>query len=253
MGGIFAIPSHLSIGALSDEQRASDFLGTLWQVLAGALGLSVALVVVAYQVFASGVVGALRRSIQESGLLPLLYVGIAALIVDGLVLLQVRGMPIKGVALWATFVSGLGLLLLPVLFARATRAIDVAEIQRARAAIADDEVQASVDQDAFDRIAFLIVRDLTNNAPIDLQLFLAPRVQPEWRIIRSSRVGHVIDIDAWRLGRLARFLEHRQAGRVILGVRIGQRVDIGSTLLALPPNLPERFATLAAKVCRVEA
>jgi len=245
-------PWTLAFPSLVPKEAAAAFLSTLWQVEAAALGLSVAVIVVAFEVFSVGDAWPLRRSLQESGLISVLYVGIVSLVVAGLVILGVGdGAPGGWAATWATVLAGVEfVVLLPFLFTRATKALDRREIQKVRAKRARDDVFRAVDQEVLDRIALSILRRLSGVPEIDLELALPSPVQPGGISIPAPKAGDVGDINVWRLGRLAKLVKEDapSSGGLKLRVTIGQRIGINSLLLVLPPGLPKRARRIARKV-----
>lgn len=249
------VPDDWSVPYFKSESDARGFLEVLWQVDAAALALSVAVVVVALEVFSSGRSGSLSENLRDTALLPVAYVGAAGLLVNGLVLAEVLRSPSGGAATWTAAVSGLSLALLPYLFGRASHAIDHAEILKLRAAKAAREARSAVAQSLFDRIAYLRLVELCNEASVQFQAFLPPPTPAGSTSITSKRQGTVQDINIYRLGKLARIAEalREEGGRgeVTLGVRVGSRVGAGTTLLTLPAGVPQEAARIARRLVKL--
>jgi uncharacterized membrane protein len=247
------VPNRWSVPYLLTEAHARRFLEVLWQVNAAALALSVAIVVVALEVFSSRTLGSLQENVRDTALLPVAYVGSSALILNGLLLSQIVRSPLGGPATWAALISGLSLVLLPVLFGRASRAIDHAEMLKIRARRASEETRRTVDQSLFDRIAYTLLVQFCNEASIPLQVFLPPPAPAGAVLIRATRQGTVQDINLYQFARLARLAEASRsaAGGAHLSVRVGSRVGIGSSLVVLPPGLPPKGSRMARRIVKL--
>ena len=89
--GVVLLPWEVSWGFLGSKSESAEFLRTLWQVVAAALGVSVAMVAFAFQAFASSgqraYGGSLREFSQQSRLLFVIELGLLSLLLDGIVLL----------------------------------------------------------------------------------------------------------------------------------------------------------------------
>jgi thymidine phosphorylase len=188
-------------------------------------------------------------------LLPIAFVGASALLVNGLVLVELPRPPMGGPATWAAIMSGLSLLLLPVLFGRASRAIDHAEILRTRAAKAAEEARRSVDQTLFDRIAYLLLVPICNDASVQLQALLPLSAQTGETFVHADQQGVVRDLNLYWLARLARMAADARAGgksgEVTLAIRIGSRVGVGTTLLTLSRGMPPKATRMAQRVIKL--
>lgn len=252
-----AVPTDWSFSYLNDERNARGFLEVLWQVTAAAVALSVAVVVVALEVFSSRSSGSLREDVQETGLLPIAYVGLTAILLNGVVLVELIREPRGGPATWAAINSGLAIALLPVLFARSSSTIDQSTILRARAEKATREARRAVAQALFDRLAYLALVELCNEARIRLETFLAPTAPPTWTTVRSQSSGTISDVNIYQLARLARAgHELKSSGAnidIVVGVRVGSRVGVGSSLISLAPGFGGHSIKVAGEVFRVES
>jgi hypothetical protein len=254
IAGLAVIPYEWSVPYLRDEVSARGFLEVLWQVDAAALALSVAVVVVALEVFSSGRSGSLQENIRQTALLPITFIGATALLVNGLVLIELPRPPRGGPATWVAVLSGLSLVLLPVLFGRASRAIDRAEILKTRAARAAEEARRAVEQSLFDRVAYALLIPLCNDASVQLQPFLPPPMKAGAVAILAKRQSVVNDINVYWLARLARLaIEVRDAGGngdITLGIRVGSRIGVGDTLLTLSSDMPRKATRMGRRVVK---
>jgi hypothetical protein len=102
-------PEHLR--ALSDAKNATAFLSVAWPVTGGSLAFSVVVLVFAFQTIAATreAVG-IRDLAAGTRLLVVVYLGIAAVLTDGLAMLDIGYQaPGRWAATWATIVPrGLG-------------------------------------------------------------------------------------------------------------------------------------------------
>jgi hypothetical protein len=235
------------------DDEAGRFVSTLWQVDATVLALSVAVIVLALQVFSTNADRPLTRSVQESGLLPTLYVGIATLFVTGLTLMNVGiGAPGGGAGSWAALVSGFEWVLLAALYARATRAIDWGEITKVRGRRNRRAVAAYVDKQALHRFAVVILQQQCSALGVRLQMFIGGRIEPNSIPIRARRVGEVRDINIGILRKIARTVaQTAPTGWVELRARPGQRVGPQSILLVLAPGTSPRVRRSAERVVKL--
>lgn len=224
----------------------------MWQVNAAAVALSIAIVVLALEIFSSRLAGSLRENLRATALLPIAYLGAAALLLTGVVLVEAIRPLRGGPATWAAGVSGLSLGLLPVLFGRSSSVVDPDVIQRRRARHAVANARAAVARSLFDRVAYRRLVDLCGDAPISLDIFLRPPAPAGARIIRAAQSGTVEDINLYWLARLARLSESATMGAsVSLTVKVGDRVSNGSSLLVLPPGFPDEADRMAARIVKL--
>jgi len=249
------VPESWTVSFFDKEANARRFLEVAWQVAAAALALSVAVVVVALEVFSSRGSGSLQETIQDTGLLPTAYVGASALIVNGLVLSEVIRQPRGGPATLTGLLLGLALALLPALFGRASRVIDHAEILKIRARKATQEARLAVTQALFDRVAYSLLVQLCNEATVQLQTFLPSPAPSGGFLVRATRGGIIQDINVFWLGRLAKLIEDARpsdsAQTLVLAARVGTRVSAETPLLVLPPDLPRKAEKLAKRIVKL--
>lgn len=125
-------------GPLSSPAESRLYLGTLWQVVAAALGVSVAMVAFAFEAFSGSrerraYGGSLREFAYESWLVLAIEVGLLSLALDGVVLFGPFGLETKGwPALEAVFLSGVTLLAVVLVVHRILRLLDERALSRMR-------------------------------------------------------------------------------------------------------------------------
>jgi hypothetical protein len=117
-------------GLLDNPGESEQYLQTLWQVVAAALALSVAMIGFVFEAFANATRRSLGGSLSDftraTKLDVALWLGFAALICDGMVLLEIgHDAPGGWAALWAIFLSAATLGgALPIVFTQTIRALD---------------------------------------------------------------------------------------------------------------------------------
>jgi hypothetical protein len=139
---------------------AVSFLGVLWQAVAASVGLSVAVVVFALQSVATSRSATLQELVQRSGLLLVVYFGVAALLLVGVALLPLGH---EGASAWpgllATIVSGLAIASVGWVFSGALRLLDSSYLQQRRLNELRRQVRARVRLIAAGRIADQYLRE----------------------------------------------------------------------------------------------
>jgi hypothetical protein len=135
--GLVALPIDVGWGPLGSESDSDDYLGTLWQVVAAALALSIAMVAFAFETFNSSreraYGGNLREFGFQTGLVVVVEIGVVALLVDGFVLFGVVGdAPAGWPALCAIAVSAASLLGVLYVFHRVLVVMDDRELLQMR-------------------------------------------------------------------------------------------------------------------------
>jgi hypothetical protein len=234
-------------------ESSEDFLQTMWQVVAGALGLSVAMIAFAFEAFFSSshrqVGGSLREFAGETRLLIVVRLGVAALLIDGLVLLGVgHEAPMGWAALWATFLSAMTLLGVPYVLSKVVKALEVDELlrmrrKRLRQTVAEAMWQQLLGQ-AADAILFA-----TPDLGVRREL-LKPKAEVA---LRPATEGVVRDV---YLGALARLAAVRAApGKdvsVSVLVGLGTRVSPQSEVLGMTDESDGWVRRWAMRAVRIE-
>ena len=106
-----------------DPSRAESFLQALWHVQGATLAIALAVVIFVFQaVYASRQSGSLRQFAEETGIFPIFFFGVYAVVLDGVVLLGGGyGAPGGWAATWATMWAVIEGGLLVVLFVSTIR------------------------------------------------------------------------------------------------------------------------------------
>lgn len=206
VGGLF-LPCPLHWLALSDPKKSSAFLAEAWAVTGASLGFAVVLVVFAYQTVAttrssSGV----RDLAKVAPLLFVLYLGIAAIVVDGLVLLDVGYQaPARWAASWATSLSGVAVVMLAFLIAASMRAVDPQVLQKRRVAQVRRRAIDAINADAVERLALSLLISDGERAGYEVSpLESAGLPRKHMESARPGKRGVIADIRLDRLRRVAR-------------------------------------------------
>jgi len=127
---VFASCVDIQWGVLGDGRESEQYLQTLWQVVAASLALSVAMIGFVFEAFANATRRSLGGSLSDftraTRLDVALWLGFAALICNGMVLLEIgHDAPGGWAALWAIFLSAATVgVALPFVFSRTVRALD---------------------------------------------------------------------------------------------------------------------------------
>jgi hypothetical protein len=229
---VVRVPIDLRWGPLGDSQRSNDYISTMWQVVAAALGMSVAMIAFAFQAFQSAgqraYGGSLKEFARESGLVLLIEAGIAALLVDGVVLAgwgyRAPGGWAGG---WAILVSTLALLLVGAVVHRVLSLLDDRALREMRTRRVHRLVQEAMRQQLTGQAADIW---LANSR---LGIGHAILVPAGFTPIYGDREGAVRHI--W-IGPLARFAARRRGLQLSLAVGLDQTVDASTALLYVRGN-----------------
>lgn len=248
---ITALP-HLG-GIFQAKGSSEDFLQTMWQVVAGALGLSVAMIAFAFEAFFSSsqrqVGGSLREFAGETHLLTIVRLGVAALLIDGLVLLGVgHTAPMGWAAGWATLISALTLIGVPYVLSKVVKALEVDELLRMRRR----RLRLTVAEAMWQQLLGQAADTILYRAPelgVRRELF-KPKAE---LALRPRTEGIVHDV---RLGSLARLAALRAApgmdASVSLLVGLGARVTAQSEVLSLAADSSERVQRRAKRAILIK-
>jgi len=202
-----------------------SFLTALWQVEGAAVGLSLAVVLFAFQaVYGRRRAATLSEFAEETWLFPILFLGLLGLVIDGVVLLGGgRDAPDGWAATWVTVWALATAASLAWLFVRTVRALEPHELQQRRLERIDRAVRREVED--------LILRRVANN---QLGTFLKTTgIGSEWDFGRDEerttpifprRDGEVQDIKLNLLRRAAAHAERHSTSRPRLRVHLGSRV-----------------------------
>jgi hypothetical protein len=240
----------LYFGPFDDGEDSREFMQTLWQVVAAAVGLSVAMIAFAFEVFVnspqSQLGGSLRTFARQTKLLTAIRLGVLALLMDGAVLLEL-GVDAPGgwAAIWATAVSALTLVWVLVVLERTIRSLG----RRSLLALRSGHLREIV--------ADSVRRQLLSQASEQAISEQGPLIERRWLSgeesgtpIRARREGVVVDV---RLGWLARIATRTRERRVELAVGLGSKVGRGAEVLSIPDGLSPTQRWVAERAIRIAA
>ncbi len=155
------VPCHrISFAPFNNTNDAKAYLGTAWQVVAAAVGVSVALIAFVFEAFMSSgerhFGGTLREFVDHTGLLWLFDLAAASLVLDGLVLAGVgSGAPGGWAGLSAAVLSGVTLIGLLVVVPRAiVRILDPARMLRMRRRRGQEVIARAIEEQLVGQVIF---------------------------------------------------------------------------------------------------
>lgn len=204
---VLFVPCREHLLALSDAKSGTAFLSVAWPVTGGSFTFSVVVLVFAFQTIA-----AVRQSvgIRDLGagtlLLVVVYLGIAAVMTDGLALLGIGYQAPGGwAASWATIVSGLAMASLALLIAASLRAVDPQVQQARRVRLLRRRTMAAIRAEAIRRLALTgLIADGEQFTYTVSPLESAGPARRLTKSVSSRRPGAIADIRLDRLRRVAR-------------------------------------------------
>jgi hypothetical protein len=248
VAGLF-IPSRLGFRALADSSDARDFLSQMWQVSGASVGLSIAVVVFAFQGASSGrLATALRDYAVRTPLLIVVYLGISALVVDALALLDVGySAPAGWAASWATDVSAVSILSVAFLFAAALRSIDPQVLYGRRIAAIRRQAALAVRHEARLRIGVNLMTIDAAKHGYAFSLFAMPSAG---EVIRANGTGEVRDINLRRLHSLAKACRDAGGGKLVVAAYPGRELTSNGIILVIPPGTAGARKPASAVVIR---
>lgn len=220
-------------GTFSDEVKSAAFLGTMWQVVAGALGLSVAMIAFAFEAFMSTsqrrLGGNLREFAAETWLLFAVQLGVLSLLIDGMVLLGIgAGAPGGWAGMWATLLSAFTLAGVAYVLTRVVKSLDFDELVRIRRARLEANVEDAMWHQLIGQAAEAVLRGYAELG-----------IERTWigkegsQVVRAKRAGELRDV---RLGLLLRLaVAAQRQGRqpkFELLVGLGARFEPEAELIA---------------------
>ncbi len=221
------VPLDVRWGPLREPSESDDYLSTMWQVVAAALGLSVAMVAFAFEAFQTSgqraYGGSLKEFARESRLVLLIEAGIVALFVDGAVLAGWgEQAPAGWAGAWAIAVSAFALVLVGVVVHRVLNLLDDRALREMRTQRVQRLVSAAMRQQLTGQAADIWLQN--SRFAVERSLLPPPGLTP----VYGDREGEVRDV--W-IGPLARLVVKRRGLRLALGVALDQPVDANTALL----------------------
>jgi hypothetical protein len=253
IGGLF-VPCPVHWSALSDAKNATTFLAEEWAVTAGSLGFSVVLIVFAYQTVANTrQVAGLRDLSMVTPLLLVLYLGIAAVLVDGLALLGVGYQaPAMWAASWATCVSGLAVTLLAFLIAASLRAVDPQVLQRRRVELLRRSAARAIRVDAVQRIALnILIADGDQSGYEVSPLESGGPARQHSESVLAIKTGAIMDVRLDRLRRVAGECAGMGVRSPVITVVPPRAIGDGTRLAFVPSELGDTSRRRLASAFRM--
>lgn len=242
-------------GPFASQGDAREFLRTLWQVEAGALALSLTIIVLAVQAYSSSTAerygATLYRFIRASYLQQTYELGVVALLLNGVVLLGVGHGGAQGWAgLIVAVVSLVSIATLPLLLTRGLRSTerDVLLAQRRRSLSA--AVGQEVDHEVQIRLGRIALQQVARDKAMEIGYLGTSADGTSALDVISGQAGSVSDINLLRLVRLNRRM--RERGTLRLGAWLGEYVGPRTRLVALPEGARPRDVRLARRIVTVQ-
>jgi hypothetical protein len=232
--------ASLYFGPFETPRDSREFLQTLWQVVAAAVGLSVAMIAFAFEAFMGSAQrqfgGSLREFANQTHLLRGIRFGVLALLVDGAVLLGLGvDAPYGWAAMWGTALSAFTL-------------IQVLRVIQGTILNLGQQRLLSLRRRHLEQVVDAALRRqlLSQAAEIVLARGDFPALQRGWfgeggAELRAQDSGLLHDIWLGPLARLA--VRHRQISpsmRIVLRVGLGEEIDDGAVLAEVPTGTSGR-------------
>jgi hypothetical protein len=234
---IALVPSvDVGFGPFAQADASRSYLGTAWQVVAAAVGVSVALIAFVFQAFMSSGAryfgGTLREFVDETGLLWLFDLAAASLVLDGLVLADVGS---RGPAGWsglsAALLSGVTLVSLLVVVPRAiVRVLDPGRLMTMRRRKGRAVIRRAMQE----QLVGQVVATQLHRREAETQIAPDPLTREGPGRVLAGRDGVLADVRLGPLWRAVRRLGLEADARVHLPVDVDKAVA-PDTLLAVAP------------------
>jgi hypothetical protein len=256
LAAALVLPVPIHPGPFDDRRASIDFLQTLWQVVAAALGLSVAMVAFAFEGFMSSGQrlhgGTLREFARETRLLAAIRLGALALLVDGGVLLGLGHEAPKGwAAVWATALSAATLVAVPVVIGLVVRSLDFRQLRKMRRKRLSSTVDAAIRHQLLGQAAEVILQQRGADLLITRGWLLSSANTVG---LQAGGEGEVRDV--W-LGPLSRLALRRHRSNQSLEVQVlaglGDRVDANTSLMAVRSTAGERDRRRVMRAVRLRS
>jgi hypothetical protein len=243
----------IGLGPFAKTSSSQEFLQTLWQVVAAAVGLTVAMVAFAFEAFIGSEQrqfgGSLRAYATETGVLRIVRLGVAALLINGAVLLGIGdGAPAGWAGMWVAAVAGATLLGVLYVIESTIRSLAPAQLVRIRRQQLERVVNVALRAQLLTQAADLVLRE-GNGLPVER------RYLPESGLrIEAGKVGELHDI---RLGSLARIgMRHARSSsgiKILTLVSLDQELSEDTELVVVPAGLPPRLRSRARRAFCVDS
>ena len=234
--GVLFLPIPTKFGPYAESKASTSFLNQQWLVVAAVLGLAVAVVGIVMTAFLASSRNAADLSVREFamgvGYTNILYVGVAAILVNGMALFPLgTNAPAGWPAFWSTLVSIAAVVGVLVVFERGLDALDPRRLAIARTRRLVRETAAVVDTQLVRVSAETWLQQQPDSR---LKRRLTP---PEAsQVLRTQHAGRIRDIRIRKLTKLADGLAN--TGTItLLGEDVLERqVDRDTPLVAVPAS-----------------
>jgi hypothetical protein len=227
---MLALPISIRWGPLATPKESTNYLDTIWIVVAASMGLSVAMVAFAFQAFMTSGRrvhgGSLLDFADETRLLGTIRLGVLSLFVTGTVLLKIgHDAPFGWAAAWAIVLSAWTLLAVPYVVWRVVVSLDERQLLLMRSRRLKATVARAMRHQLTQQAAEVVIQE--TRMPINRSL-----VTPVGAVtVEARKAGEVRDV---KLGRIARQIQRRSRDlKCELAVGLGDQVDVGRPLLWL--------------------
>lgn len=229
VGGLF-LPDMPWFTALTATDASAAFLGQLWQVIAATASLAAAVVFFVFQGLSAGRPTAMRDSGVAGPFQLVVYLGVTALLVIGLVLLGVgSGAPARWSATWAVVVAGASLVSVAAVFGATLHALDQSRLHRRRLKLITRQAYDDVRDEARLRLGIILLDRYKDALGFSVHVLGISRSGEG--TVRAPHSGVVRDVRLRRLQTLARRAREYKAAPPALGVYIGRDVAADTVLV----------------------
>jgi hypothetical protein len=250
---LILLPIEVRVGPLDDATKSTDYLQTMWQVVAAALGVSVAMVAFAFEAYTSTAQnrhgGSLRDFAAETRLQVVIRLGALSLLVDGAVLFGAgHDAPGGWAGGWAILLSAVTLASVPWVVTNIVSSLDPSRLSAMRARRLGATVAAAMREQLIGQAAEVVLANLGRGFPAS-RVFLA---NPGQHTVAVARPGDVTDV---RLGPLARMIVRRRTRGIELNlqlhVELGEHVAAGKHAISSAVSLSARLRRSIRRCVRI--
>lgn len=252
MAGLW-LPFSVAIPLFENESEASRVLGIILTTVGAILALSIAVIVLTAQVYASSrhaqYGGSLSDFARHVGILRVLSLGVAVLVTCGAALIGIgNGAPGAWAATWSVSLAGIFLVVIPGLFWLLLRAVDPEGLERHRFDLIDDLVGSESDRAAMNAVTQSYLEALCKDMGIRLQAIRIGEVPENRTVMVASRAGVFSDVHVGRFRRLVR--DSAESG-ASLTLHAGVRNPVREGDPLLVTDQPVEVAAPRLKVFRI--
>jgi hypothetical protein len=242
---------RINFGPFAKVHESESFLKTLWQVVAAAIGLTVAMVAFAFETYVGSEQrqygGSLRVYATETHVLTIVRLGVAALLMNGVVLLGIGDdAPAGWAAMLVAAIAGLSLIGVLYVIENAIRSLAPSQLRRSRRRQLDRVVSIALRAQLLDQAADFILRE-DNGLPVERRFMPVTGAR-----VAAGRTGELHDIRTGTLARIAaRHPQLTQDLRIFTLVGLDQEVSEGTELAVVPGEFSARLQSRVRRAFRV--